>query len=103
MNQHQADAGRCTIVGADKLSPEIGSELICDAITAAADEKSAGALHHVKVTVLSPSSLAAVVTLSGGRVLPEQKMAVNDRQLNRGSIDRFAAAVAAEIATSSQR
>jgi hypothetical protein len=39
-----------------------------------------------------------VVTLADGRVLPERKMAVSDRQLNRRSIERFASAIAAAIA-----
>lgn len=77
--------------------------MICDAINAAVAEQAPGALQHVEVTVTSASSLTAVVALAGGRVLPEQKMAVSDRQLNRGSIERFAAAVATEIARSSQQ
>ena len=56
------------------------------------------AVQHVLDKGLSRSSLAGVVRLAGGEVLPEHKLAVRDRPLNPSSIDRFAAAVAAEAA-----
>lgn len=97
------DARRCAVEGADKLPSEVGGpEGICDAVRAAVNERAPGATFSVQVRVISPSSLAAVVTLADGRVLPEQKMAVSDRQLNRASIERFASAVAAEIAKDAQ-
>lgn len=103
MNQSTADASRCAVVGADRLPPDVGPGMICDAINAAVARAAPGALQRVEVTVLSSSSLAALVTMADGRVLPEQKMGVSDRQLNSGSIERFAAAVAAAIAGSGRQ
>ena len=80
-----------------------GPDAICAAIQAAAQKEAPGASFSVEVRVLSASSLAAIVRLADGRTLPEQKMAVSDRQLGRGSIDRFAAAIAAEIGRAGSR
>lgn len=99
MARPSADLPQCVVDEAEKLPTEVGGpETICTAIVAAAQTQAPGAVSSVEVRVLSASSLAAVVTLADGRILPEQKMAVSDRQLSRGSIERFAAAIAAEIA-----
>jgi hypothetical protein len=94
----------CVVTGGDKLPPEAGGiGGLCNAIMAAIARQPADLPATVDVRVLSASSLSARVTLADGRVLPEQRMAVNDRQLNRSSIERFAGAIAAEIARAGGR
>jgi hypothetical protein len=101
MGQPRPELTQCTVVGADKLPAEVGGEqAICSAIRAASREKAPGADYRVEVEVVSASALAARVTLKDGRTLPEQKMAVSDRQLNPGSIERFAAGIADALAGS---
>lgn len=98
MGQSTAEPPPCVVSGTDKLPAEIGSSrAICAAILDAVQQKVPGALRAVDVQILSSSSLSATVTLADGRRLPEQKMAVSDRQLDRGSIERFAAAIARQI------
>jgi hypothetical protein len=95
---------RCVVEHGDRLPPETGgAAALCAAIMKAAGERAGRLPATVDVRVLSPSSLSATVKLADGRVLPEQNMAVSDRQLNRQSIDRFAAAIAADIAKAGQR
>lgn len=89
---------QCSVSGADKLPAGVGSDAICAAIRAAAGERAPGSDFAVEVRVKSASSLAAAIKLTDGRMLPEQRMAVSDRQLNQGSIERFAAAIADQVA-----
>lgn len=90
----------CTVIGADKLPPAAGgATAICAAIDKAVASASPGAVYRVEVRVLSPSSLAATIRTSGGRVLPEQKMAVSDAKLTKASIERFARALGAQLAS----
>lgn len=99
MERPVAQSPQCTVSGADKLHAEAGgAEAICSAIRAAAREKAPGTGFRIEVRVISASSLSARITLADGRLLPEQKMAVSDRQLNPGSIQRFAAAIAVAVA-----
>ena len=94
----------CQVTGEELLPAEAGgADAICASIRAAAQKQAPGVSFSVEVRVQSASSLAATVRLGDGRALAEQKMAVSDRQLNRGSIDRFAAAIAAEINRASKR
>jgi len=103
MNQ-SAHGTHCQVVGAGLLPADSGgADAICAAIDAAAAEQAPGTSFTVEVRVLSASSLAAIVRLGDGRALPEQKMAVSDRNLDRGSIDRFADAIAAEIGKATGR
>ena len=103
MNSLDQGAG-CRVVGAGQLPAETGgADAICAAIRSAAQQQAPGVSFSVEVRVLSASSLAAAVSLADGRTLPEQKFAVSDRLLNRGSIDRFAAAIAAEIGRAGNR
>ena len=101
MQQSKALPPPCAVSGSDRLPAEVGGgEAICSAIRAALREQSSGTGYAVRVTVESASSLSARVTLSDGRTLPRQRMAVSDRQLNPASIKRFAAAVANAVAGS---
>lgn len=100
MEQPEGALLQCSVTGADKLPAEVGGDAICAAIRAAARERALGAVFAVDVRVYSASSIAATVRFKDGRTLPEQKMAVSDRPLNRGSIERFAAAIAGAVAGS---
>lgn len=94
-------AAQCRVDGAEKALASVGgAEALCNAIAAAARAKAPGASFSVEVRALSTYSLAAKIRLADGRDLPEQRMAVNDRRIDRGSIERFAAAIADQIASS---
>lgn len=89
----------CRVVGGGKLPVETGgADALCKAIRTAAADMAPGRRFSVDVTVLGRSALAAKVTTAEGARLPEQKMAVSDRALTRGSIERFARALAGEVA-----
>lgn len=94
MARSTAESPTCSVSGADKLPAGIGGDAICAAIRAAAHEAAPGTAFSVEVRVVSPSSLAARIGLRDGRTLPEQRMAVSDRQLDVGSIERFATTIA---------
>lgn len=95
---------QCIVSDGDNLPPETGgAAALCTAIMKAVAERGPSLPASVDVRVLSNSSLSATVKLTDGRVLPEQKMAVSDRQLDSGSIARFAAAIADQIAEASTR
>ena len=94
--EHAAD--QCAVVGADKLPAGITPGVICDAIKTAAKTTAPGIDYSVEVQVRSASSLSAIVRFPNGTTLAEQKMAVSDRQLNRGAIERYANSIAVEIA-----
>ena len=92
---------KCRVDGADKTLAEAGGpQALCEAIEAAASAKAPGASFSVEIRALSSYSLAAKIRLADGRDLPEQRMAVNDRRIDRGSIERFAAAIADQVASS---
>lgn len=104
MTQSAARPDHCQVIGGDKLPAEVGgANAVCAMIEAAIREKAPGRNYGIRVDVLSPSSLAATVSLMGGPTLPEQKMAVSDRKLNRESVERFAAAIADAVAGATVR
>lgn len=89
----------CRVVGGGKLPAETGgADGLCKAIRNAAAEVAPGRRFRVEVSVLGRSALAARVTTADGVSLPEQKMAISDRALTRGSIERFARSLAGEVA-----
>ena len=93
-------AGQCSVSSAGKLPPAAGgAEAICAAIEKAVASAAPGADYRVEVRVLSPSSLAATIRTGDGRALPEQKMAVSDAALTKVSIERFARALGAQLAS----
>lgn len=101
MERPAAELPHCVVNGEDKLPADFGgADAICSAIVTAAQERVPGAVASVEVSVESASSLSARVSLKDGRMLAEQRMAVSDRGLNRGSIERFAAAIAGAVAGS---
>lgn len=88
----------CTVSGGDKLPAETGPAAICDAVQSALSGKTAGSGVKVEVLVTSASSLTAKIMV-GGKSLPDEHMAVSDRTLTKGSIDRFAQRIAEVVAT----
>jgi hypothetical protein len=90
----------CIVTGGDKLPPETGPEAICDAVRGAIASRPAGPGFKVEVVVTSASSLTARI-LVGGKSLPEEHMAVSDRALTKGSIDRFAKRIAEVVGAAS--
>lgn len=94
----------CRIVGGDKLPADSGGpDALCAAIRQAAAEQVPGRRFTVEVRVLGRSALAATVTTADGTRLPEQKMAISDRGLTEGSLERFANALAGEVARTQAR
>jgi hypothetical protein len=88
----------CTVVGAEKLPAEAGdAKALCATIEAAVTAQAPDSHYNAQITVVSKSVLSANITVAG-RVLPERKLAVTDRDLNAGSISRFAKAIAEDVA-----
>ena len=88
---------RCHVVAGEKLAGSGGTSAICAAVEKAIAAKAPNANYSAQVRVLSPSRLSALLIVDG-HTLPEQKFAVMDRDLNPGSIQRFAESLAAEVA-----
>lgn len=100
----QPSSGECRVDGAEKLPPEVGgADALCEAIRQAAAAQAPGVGYSVQVQVLSPSMLSARVTLADGQILPEQRHATMDRNLNPSSLQRFANSLGAELAKASAR
>ena len=98
MTHSSQQPDRCRVIGGERLPLETGGERqICAAIEAAAAVSAPGKAYSVEVEVLSDSMLAARVQMGNGRALPEQKLAVSGRTLNRRSIERFANSVGEAI------
>lgn len=101
VNSSAPPPGDCRVTGAERLPAESGgADALCSAIRAAASSRAPGVRFTVDVEVRSPSMLVARLRLADGRTLPEQRHAVMDRTLTRGSLQRFADALAAELAKS---
>jgi hypothetical protein len=102
MTSSNAQSDRCQVIGGDKLPAETGGAgQICASIEAAAAARAPGVGYSVAVTVVSDYMLAARVRMADGKSLPEQKLAVSDRKLNRRAIDRFADAIGEAIGRAS--
>ena len=98
MEAPNGQAPSCQVLDGDKLPAESGgAAALCEAIHRAVMKNAPNAKFTVEIKVLSSSRLAATVT-SGGRTLPEQKFATMDRELTRSSFERFAAAIAEQLA-----
>lgn len=104
MNRPPADAVTCRVVDGAKLPADSGgADALCSAIEQALATQAPNARASVVVRVLSPSMLAANVTTAAAGTLPEQKFASSDRDLTRSSFERFAQALAAQIARAGER
>jgi hypothetical protein len=98
MSSPNGQSTRCQVLDGDKLPAQSGGpRALCEAIERAVSQKVPRAAFSVEVRVLSPTRLAATLTVEG-RKLPEQNFASMDRQLDGGSFGRFAAAIADQAA-----
>src|ERR1700744_690466 len=90
--------GHCNVAAGEKLPPQSGgAELLCSEVEGAIAAAAPNVAYQAHIQVISPSRLAAVLAVNGRR-LPKQKFAIMDRELNRGAIERFAQALAIEVA-----
>ncbi|HET7710282.1 MAG TPA: hypothetical protein VFK50_12255 [Sphingomicrobium sp.] len=97
MNSEPVAAADCVVEGGEKLPPETGgAAAICAAIKDAL--KSEAGTIQVRVDVKSNAWLVARIERDG-IALPDQNMAVSDGKLGKGSIERFARAIAQAVAT----
>jgi len=104
MKTVSSEPARCRVVGGDRLPAGSGGEqALCVAVEEAIATEAPGKAASIEVRVLSTSSLAATITTADGRTLPEQRMAIMDRTLTKASIQRFAKAIAAELAKTGGR
>ena len=94
--------GHCRVVGGGKLpSAAGGAEALCAAVNRAIAAQAPGIRYSAEVNVRTPSMLVASLVVEG-RALPEQKFAVTDRELGKGSIERFANSLAAVVANAAK-
>ena len=92
---------QCNVTGGAKLrSVSGGASALCRAIEAAIGREAPGKSFSVDVRVLGPSRMSASVSTDKGRKVAEQSVSSMDRDLTSGSFERFARALAAEIARS---
>lgn len=86
----------CSVVGADRLDPNVGGEA---AICAAVDRALEGidGVQSVVVTVADGSRAAAVVTLVDGTRLPEVHVASSDGRLRPASFGMLADGIAVQV------
>jgi hypothetical protein len=90
-------SGPCRVLGGEKLPAEAGPAAICAAVERAMASRAPTVRYSAEVRVLSKSALSATL-VANGKTLPKQEFAVNDRDLNSRSIERFAQAMADEVA-----
>lgn len=104
MNTVEGQPVRCEVLNGHALPADAGNaDDVCAVIKAAVSSLAPAANYSVEVRVLSPTSLAATVRLEAGQILPEQKLTISDRQLNRSAIQRFARTIGKQIAEASQK
>ena len=90
--------GHCRVIGGEKLPASVGGTAgICTAVEKAVQSRAPKVRYSAEIQVLTKSALAADI-VAAGRKLPKQNFAVMDRNLTASSIERFADAVAREIA-----
>ena len=92
-------APSCRVIGGEKLpAGSGGADALCKAIASAAAKHAPGVGYSVEVHVLPQSRLSAAIVTKDGRKLAEQKFASMDRPFSNGSFERFAMAIASELA-----
>jgi len=98
MSSANGRSPHCRVVDGSKLPAESGGAVaLCAAIERAVSAKAPGVAFTAEVRVLSSSSLAATLTMEGSK-LPEQRFASMDRDLTASSFERFAEALADQLA-----
>lgn len=104
MNSPSPQLVECRVVGGEKLPAETGGpDALCAAIMRAAEAQVPARKFRVEVRVLTAASLAATLTTADGTILPEQKFAISDRSLTKGSLDRFANSLVGKVASAPPR
>ena len=94
----------CRIVGPAKLPKrQVTAAGLCAAIDRAIAANASGSHASVEVKIPSPHTLIATIRMAGGRVLPEKRMDVSDGVLTSERVERFAAAVASDVANARDR
>ena len=100
MSMDQSAATECTVIGGEKLPQETGGAAgICAAVKEALKAQPGGRSVRVQIQVKSNSWLVARIERDG-TALPEQNMAIADSKLTKGSVERFARAIAQAVSTS---
>ena len=95
-------SGRCTVVAGEKyLGPGVRTTL-CREIERAAGAEAPGARYSAAISAQSPTRLSAALTVNGHK-LPEHKFAVMDAGLSEEAIQRFARALAADVAKAAKK
>jgi len=93
-----ASRAHCTVVDASKLPADSGgAAALCAAVERAVSARAPGVAYSAEIRVLSASRLVASLTRDGHK-LPEHNFASVDRALNAGSFERFAKALADQVA-----
>ena len=93
---------RCTVVAGEKyLGPGVRTTL-CREIERAVGYAAPGARYSADISAQSPTRLSAALTVNGHK-LPEHKFAVMDAGLSEEAIQRFARALAADIAKAAKK
>ncbi|MCL6699444.1 hypothetical protein LZ496_11705 [Sphingomonas sp. NSE70-1] len=104
MNQSKSRAVTCSVVGAEKLLADAGGPAsLCELVKIAAAAAAPGVPFAVEIRSPSAHTLAARISLPDGRVLPDLNITINDRVMDRGSIERFASAIASRVEETSRR
>ena len=99
MSSADIQSPHCQVVDAGKLPAESGgAAALCAAVERAASERAPGVQFSAEIRVISSSRLAATVTREG-RKLPDHNFATMDRDLSSNSFERFAAALAEQLAS----
>lgn len=100
MNKDQSAVAECTVAGGEKLPLETGGAAgICAAVKQALGAQAGERSVRVHIQVKSSSWLVARIERDEV-ALPDQSMAVADSKLTKGSVERFARAIAQAVSTS---
>ena len=98
MSSSGAQLGHCRVVAGDKLlAGSGGADALCAEIERAIAAVAPGARYVTEVKAMPRARLSATLVVNG-HTLPEQNFAVMDHALDRGSVRRFAAALATAVA-----
>jgi hypothetical protein len=98
MSSPVSPSRRCSVVDAGKLPPDSGgADALCAAVDRAMSVRAPGVTYSAEIRVLSASRLVATLTREG-RTMPEQNFASMDRDLTTSSFERFAQALADQVA-----
>ena len=102
MNVPNSQSPHCRVIDGGKLpATSGGADALCQAIEQAVSERAPGLAFSAEVRVLSSSRLAATL-IANGKALPDQKFASMDRELTKSSFERFARAIAEQVAKGQQ-